>query len=352
VTAAGRTPLLNPGAWPPGNSFVLPDHKMVYISVTKVACSSLRWMVADLVGEDFQQFYRAPGNHQSRLMTIHAARHIWQHSPQIKQLAPEVREEISRDNGWFIFAAIRDPWSRLWSAWQSKLLVRHDSYVKNYGREPWFPHVPAAPGDIIDDWLTFVAARPWESHAELALDPHFMPQYDSVHPDRVNYTRVYDMNDMPTMLSDIHAHLASVGKDKALYLPRVNLSPIALTTDALTDDVAATIEDSYRRDFDEWGDRWTLAAVKVTTDPLTMDLVRSVDYHGVANQRIGDLSEELRGTLKEMGPLRKRLAQAEAAAAAPAIVPAVRIRARRAARRVGGRVVRRLRSEVRKRQNA
>src|SRR5579875_1156811 len=94
------TPLLN-DIRPPGNSFVLPSHKLVYMSVTKVACTSLRWMLADLAGEDFESFYRAAAPHQSRLMTIHTDRTTWKHVPQLKDIAPDVLAQVSRDNGWF-----------------------------------------------------------------------------------------------------------------------------------------------------------------------------------------------------------------------------------------------------------
>ena len=40
----------------PGNSFVLPEHKLVYVSTCKVACTSLKWMVTDLGGEDLERF--------------------------------------------------------------------------------------------------------------------------------------------------------------------------------------------------------------------------------------------------------------------------------------------------------
>src|SRR3954465_5249329 len=103
---------------------------MVYIPVTKAACSALRWMVADLVGEDRDRFYRATGAHQSRLMTIHSRRTGWEFAHKIRQVPPEPPAGISRANGWFVFTTIRDPWTRLWSAWQSKFLVRHTPYVR------------------------------------------------------------------------------------------------------------------------------------------------------------------------------------------------------------------------------
>ena len=301
------TPLLADNRPPPGNSWVLPEHRMVYMSVTKAACSSLRWMIADLVGEDFDRFYQAPGNHETRLMTIHARRDLWQHSPQIKNTPPDVLSQISRDNGWFIFAVVRDPWSRLWSAWQSKLLTRHASYVENYGREPWFPRVPESGDDVLDDWRTFVRAKPWESHPGLSKDPHFMPQVASVHPTRINYSRIYDLSELDELTRDIHAHLTSVGRDKRLYLPRANIGSLSLRAECLADGVAETIHESYRRDFEQLGERWNLDGVRTGSEPWTQDAIHAVVYHGLANERIGDLSKELYIVLRQLGAAERKL---------------------------------------------
>lgn len=131
---SGSSSLLS-GIAPPGNSFVLPQHRVVYISVTKAACTSMRWMIAHLVGEDPMTFYRTTVGHQTRLMTIHNRQH-WKHTPQLKDLPADLLAQISPDGGWFVFAVVRDPRSRLWSVWQSKFLVRHAPYVHRYADQP------------------------------------------------------------------------------------------------------------------------------------------------------------------------------------------------------------------------
>jgi hypothetical protein len=303
---AEPTPLLS-GATIPGNSFVLLDHKLVYIPVTKAACTSLRWMIADLAGEDFASFYRSPAAHQSRLMTIHTDRRTWRHAPPIGKVGLADRADISRDNGWLIFTVVRDPWSRLWSAWQSKFLVRQTRYGRLYGDQPWFPRVPSKPADVLDDWYGFVEAAPWTTHPTLRKDFHFRPQVDSVHPDDVNYSRIYDLTEMPTLISDITAHLGALGKSHELYLPRANENPLPMTAAVIDNGVAAAVERFYAADFDRFGERWSLADLKMSPDELTMDAVRTVAYHTVANQRIGDLAAELKQAQQDLAETRKQL---------------------------------------------
>jgi Sulfotransferase family len=299
----------------PGNSFVLRDQKIVYMSVTKVACTALRWMVADLSGEDLESFYPALGAHQSRLMTVHREREHWQNTPQVFNIPREERPEISRDNGWFIFAVVRDPWSRLWSAWQSKFLVQHRPYVENYGTEPWFPRVPEKPQDVIDDFRAFVEASPWLTHERLSKDVHFLPQVVSVRPDDVRYTKVYDLRELSLLLADIHTHLKTVGQDKELYLPRSNETPLPLIPAVLENGVAERIEKLYRADFDRYGDRWSLDTVKMQ-DSWSDDAIRFAAYHTVANQRIGDLRDSAWKLRRELKMANARIGKLEAEKAA------------------------------------
>lgn len=299
------TPLLNGKRRPP-NSFVLPEHKVVYISVTKVACTSLRWMVADLAGEDLESFYATTGAHQTRLMTIHRNRDHWHHVPQLHTMPYSEIDRISRDKGWFIFAVIRDPWSRLWSGWQSKFLVRHQPYVDSYGDEPWFPRVPNSQEEVVEDFRKFVFARPWETNPELKTDVHFKPQTYSVRPELVNYSKLYDLSDMAGLFADLHAHLQGIGKDKELYLPRANDTPLPLIREAMKGDVAAVIEDAYKSDFEHWGDRWSLDRVKMQ-DSWSADALAYLRYHTVANQRIGDMRNAARELTLELHSARREL---------------------------------------------
>lgn len=285
----GAEPLL-----PPGNSFVLLDDKIVYLSVTKAACTSLRWMLADLAGEDFERFYRAPAGHQTRLMTIHTHRSAWQHVRPLKDLPPEVFAQISRDNGWFIFTVVRDPWTRLWSAWQSKFLVRHPWYLQQYAEEPWFPCIPDKPGDVLEDWRAFIAAEPWRKNASLSTDVHFLPQVAAARPRRVNYTRIYDLRDMNELIDDLEVHLEALGRPRPLYLPRANENPLSLIPAVFADGVDKVIEDAYREDFEVFAGWWSFRDLAFSATEWTDDALRLVEYHTIANERINDLARELR----------------------------------------------------------
>ncbi len=300
-----RSPLLN-GIAPPGNSFVLPQHKVVYISVTKAACTTMRWMIAGLAGEDAEAFYRTPVGHQTRLMTIHN-RTRWQHTPQLKDLPPSTLAKISPDDGWFVFAVVRDPHSRLWSGWQSKLLVRHSRYVRLYADQPWFPRVPEGPEDVVEDFHRFVEDRPWETHPELRRDVHFLPQVRSVRPAGINYTRIYDVTELAELFTDLTLHLEAMGLSADLDAPRANETPLPLTRAALTGPVQDAVRDAYRDDFEAFGHLWAPDGPNVADEMWSPDAIRLVQYQVDANERIGDLAEEARLLRKKLSRARRRL---------------------------------------------
>ena len=63
------------------------------------------------------------------------------------------------------------------SAWQSKLLLREPRFVEAFGEAPWFPRVPEAPADVVEDFRAFVAAR---RRAATPQDVHWAVQHDLV----------------------------------------------------------------------------------------------------------------------------------------------------------------------------
>lgn len=336
--------LLLDGGQTPGNSFVVWDCRIVYVSVTKAACTTLRWMIADLAGEDLDSFHRSIGAQQSRLMTIHGSREKWRHTPRLTELPPERLAEISPDNGWFVFAVVRDPWSRFWSAWQSKFLVRHTFY-EDYQKESWYPSIASSQEQVIKDFRRFLDAKPWTYDPQLSTDVHFLPQVYSVRPHGVNYSKVYDLNNLGELFTDVKSHLEAVGRPvDDLYVPRANETPLPLIPAVLENGAAEVIEELYADDFTEYGDRWSLERLMAGPRRWSDDAIKHAAYHTVANERIGDLSKQTRlykrkwrSTTMRNRRLRRQLRELQVSATAGA----------RESHRGGlGRLARRLRSQV------
>ena len=144
----------------PTATYVMPRWRAMYVSVNKAACTSLKWLVAEVQAEDPERFHGSLSSELSRTMTIHR-RDLWEHTPMAREMPDEKLDAISPDEGWFVFGVVRHPTARLFSAWQSKLLLR----------EPWWVASSATPngsrasrGPARTSWRTSCAS-PARSHA-------------------------------------------------------------------------------------------------------------------------------------------------------------------------------------------
>jgi hypothetical protein len=295
----------------PRNTWVLPEHQVVYVSAAKVACTTLKWMVADLAGEDHDDIKNVASGMQSRLMTIHPGRARFQHVKAVHTMPADEVARISPANGWFVFGALRDPWTRLWSAWQSKFLVRANRYVRNYRDDEFFPRVPERASDVVEDFAKFVELRPWVTDPRMQADLHFRPQVRALQPEKVPFTRIYDLTAFSSMTDDLHAHLRARGQDQELYVPRANETPLPLTREVLGGGVKEAVEELFREDFDAFGERWDFERVKVGPDGWTPDAIAHVAYQTEANDWIGQVWASGKGWRRQRDRKRRQARRTE-----------------------------------------
>ena len=57
-------------------TFVMPRWRAMYVSVEKAGCTSLKWLIADLQGEDRERFYGSLSREVTPATTIHR-RSLW-----------------------------------------------------------------------------------------------------------------------------------------------------------------------------------------------------------------------------------------------------------------------------------
>ncbi len=155
-------------------TIVMPGRHIVFVPNLKSGCTSLLWMLARLAGLGARRFERSPLGAVSRAMTIHTMS-AWPSRYRWYELTDEQREQIAVDDSWLRFTTLRDPGTRLWSAWQSKLLLREPGFHRRFGDCDWFPRVPQTPQDVIDDFRAFVASL---GSSTPPYDAHWAPQND------------------------------------------------------------------------------------------------------------------------------------------------------------------------------
>ena len=261
-------------------TYVLERYKTVYVSVPKAACTSLKWLVAELQDEDRERFYGSRSREVGRAMTIHR-RDLWNHTPMLHELPRERLEAISPDDGWFIFAVVRHPSARLWAAWQSKFLLGEPRWIDEFSDAPWLPRVPKSTEDVIEDFGRFVESIADDPRQPVMRDRHFMAQRELVTPDKTPYSKIYDTREIPKLLGDLEAHLHRHGMDRSVALRRSNESPLTPLAATFAPKLAEAIESVYGADFDAFG----------YTDPVPPGLDAATEYPRALLGAIGLLAE-------------------------------------------------------------
>jgi hypothetical protein len=227
-----------------GRTVVLPDQRVLFLPMPKAGCTSVLWLLAELAGIPLETFAQSNLPEVSPALTVHDMS-LWGERHRLVDYEGEERERVLTEEGWFRFTAVRHPAPRLWSAWQSKLLLREPRFVADFGEEPWFPRVPQRPGDLVEDFRRFVAVLPGGS----AEDVHWAVQHDLAAQLPLNHVgRVERLDDTLALL---RAHVAADlgdadrGRENRMALP---MPPNAY------DDVGLTVlHDRYRDDFERYG---------------------------------------------------------------------------------------------------
>lgn len=271
-------------------TYVMERHKAVYVSVNKAACTSLKWLVADLQGEDPERFHRSLSREVARPMTIHR-RSMFRHTPMLHQLPDAELAGIGPDQGWFVFAVTRHPSARFFSGWQSKFLLREPRFMHEHGAEAWIPRVPARTQDVVDEFERFAVAMAEAPDQRVMRDRHFLSQVTMLAPDRFPYTRIYDTREIPQLLADLDDHLRALGHSgEPPTLMQSNETPLLPLERMFTPAVRAALESLYADDFATFGYQ---GLVPPKADPaqeyaptLLAEVGRLIDRH----ERIGDLA--------------------------------------------------------------
>lgn len=156
-------------------------HKYVYVENAKAACTTVKAVLGELEFSDCDLGLEIPG-------TFFANVHVnVLGTPFVKpfQLGEQLFNEVMRSSDYFRFSFVRNPYSRLLSAYLDKI-VRRRTEADQILEEALALGVSASSDDEISfrDFLRCIASITSRSGF---LDKHWRPQYFQLHPDAVRY---------------------------------------------------------------------------------------------------------------------------------------------------------------------
>jgi hypothetical protein len=262
---------------------VLSDLRVLYLPMPKAGCTTVLWLLADLAGLPLETFERSAWPGVLPALVIHDI-DLWGEGHRLADYEGNERERVLTEDGWFRFSLVRHPATRLWSAWQSKLLLREPRFVATFGDEPWFPRMPERPADLVEDFRRFVAAVA----SGAAEDVHWAVQHDLAKQVPLGHVGRVEQFDDTLELLRAHVRSDALPSERG----RENRTPLPMPPGAYDEAAATALHDHYRPDFDHYGydpvrpsDAGAAAEWEGRVAPLLPILQDTVEKH----RRIGQL---------------------------------------------------------------
>lgn len=232
-------------------AIVLDRFRTFFTPVPKAGCTSVLWTMAGLAGLTESTFLESEGREVTRALAIHDMRR-WPDAFVFGERSEEEQNRVVSEDGWFRFSVVRNPFRRLFSAWQSKILLAEPQFIDRYSQEPWFPRELGSSADVVRYWREFVDAVK-KDPALLSADVHWAPQVNVLDLERISYDHLGHVEKMDDTIELWRKHLRAVADREIDDLPRTNLSPIPHTNELFTEEDIAVLSEGYADDLREFG---------------------------------------------------------------------------------------------------
>jgi hypothetical protein len=229
----------------PGNSYCSRIKQILYVATPKVACTSVKWWFAELEGISKDIFDAAGSDESDPDLVIHDT--FYKVAPHVTGLPLNELVEVLSLDTFFRFAVVRNPYKRVFSAWQSKLLLREPFQSQKYWDKNFFnlpvdsiSNIRDAFESFLEHLATFESPRYW--------DIHWTPQYQLLRPDIINYSVIGKIEEVGILESLLSQHLGS-DFSSPFARKRTNESLIPFHSDFISDKAVKLIRDLYGEDF-------------------------------------------------------------------------------------------------------
>jgi hypothetical protein len=241
------------GAGEPGAPFhnhielrtvVLPELRILFLPIPKAAWTSILWLLARIARIPPETFAHSTLPGVSPALTVHDMG-LWGSGHRLADYEGEERDRVLTEPGWLRFSVVRHPAPRIWSAWQSKLLLREPRFAPVFGEEPWFPRIPSDPAEVVEDFRRFVAAV---ERGE-AVDVHWAVQQDLL--SQLPLGHVGRLEELDDTLAVLRSHVPEELWPE--QTPQENRTPLPLPPAAFDATTAAALNRHYGADLEHLG---------------------------------------------------------------------------------------------------
>ena len=221
--------------------YVAERCKAVYVQVFKAACTTMLWTLLELEGHDPHALDGSlRGDIPTHDLLVHD-RSVYP-IPVITEVSSSLRAEALTSDEWLRFAVVRNPYARVYSAWESKLLLGDPGPWQELGGPA--PIMVGSSLDVGASFRAFIgefAANPRTWKAE----PHFATQVSLLALDEIDYDELVPTSRLSGLITTLslraHAEVTTPTANQGLGVPWNGL------LDAATID---RIDELYAEDFE------------------------------------------------------------------------------------------------------
>jgi len=293
------------------NSYRSERHKLLYIATPKVACTSLKWWFAALEGYAQALYNINDSSESDPELVVHESHKV---APHVTGLVKADLYDALTSDEYFRFAVVRNPYKRIFSAWQSKLVLQEPLQVGRYTKFDFFNLPISSRQDIapaFESFLEHLAANESPSF----WDHHWTPQASLLKPEIIQYSQIARIEDTAALSNALKAWLGG-------YLPnpfdshRANESLIPFQPDFITPRSAELLRAMYAEDFDVFGyDRELPAAKERFSEDEANVALKAVHLLRARHAQLRERSERLTTLTQAIGETGNRIASLEQSAA-------------------------------------
>jgi len=294
------------------STYLSIPHKYLYIDTPKAACTTLKRLIAAVEGIPEGTFRESLALDSKISMLVHD-RSLFD-LPSLGNVAPEMAEESLVSKQYFRFCFVRNPYSRLFSAWQSKMLLREPYFLVNFDNDRLIDFSRADSWNAIRQSFRRFVLFLNEAASPPFSDPHWALQCNLIFKGKINYDLVGRTETFAKDIRLFYAHLARNGivVDK-LNLHQSNSGVLRDWRWFYDPDTLALVQAMYQEDFREFNfDREVDEAAyrqPLPNDAADPQVSLWIEEIAARNEMIVLLRSRLMGRIDEVTNLKRQLAE-------------------------------------------
>ena len=260
------------------NILYLKKNKIIYVAIPKAACSSIKLAIAKILNLNLNN---STSIHSSKAIRIHDEL-IWRKYNLFFLLKSSF---IARNKNKNIktFTVVRNPYSRIFSAWQNKILEKEPMYALKYNNlsENIYPNTIRSIQLSFESFMVYLESNMSKVDS---FDNHWKPQSLYLELGNVDYDFIGKVEEF----EKVEIYLKHNLNAPEIKLERLNETMMKFNSVFLTPRAVSIIQKIYKDDFKNFG--YSLEIPDPKNIPTNLDLfAEKIDIIRQKNHRIAEM---------------------------------------------------------------